>query len=130
MALVGSGVFVRDCVGGSQQPQGSPAECHKAFGREPNALYLKRVKGLVRGKLGGPYALCVHHFGHKDAGADLEGELDFGRGASGSVEPDILHAPALDSREAHTTTSTKPDSHKQDQRSDIASRATRLRRTL
>jgi hypothetical protein len=50
---------------------------------------------------------------NKDAAADLEVELDFGRGASGAVETEILHAPALDSREAHITTSTKTDPLKQ-----------------
>jgi hypothetical protein len=50
---------------------------------------------------------------NKDAAADLEVELDFGRGVSGAVETEILHAPALDSREAHITTSTKTDSLKQ-----------------
>src|SRR5246500_5478080 len=44
---------------------------------------------------------------NKDAGADLEVELDFGRGVSGAVETEILQAPALASREAHITTSTK-----------------------
>ena len=50
---------------------------------------------------------------NKDAAADLEVELDFGRGMSGVVETETLHAPALDSREAHITTSTKTDSLKQ-----------------
>ena len=50
---------------------------------------------------------------NKDAVADLEVELDFGRDASGVVETETLHAPALDSREAHITTSTKSDSLKQ-----------------
>jgi len=50
---------------------------------------------------------------NKDAAADLEVELDFGRGASGAAETEILHAPALDSREAHITTSTKTDPLKQ-----------------
>ena len=130
MALVARAVLVPHCVRGSQQPQCSPAECHKAFGREPNALYLKRGQTVSEGKTGGPYALFVHHFGHKDAGADLEVELDFGRGVSGAVETEILHAPALDSREAHITTSTKTDSLKQGKCSVIVSRATGLRLTL
>jgi hypothetical protein len=50
---------------------------------------------------------------NKDAIADFEVELDFGRGVSGAVETEILRAPALDSREAHITTSTKTDSLKQ-----------------
>ncbi len=49
---------------------------------------------------------------NKDAVADLEVELDFGGGMSGAVETETLHAPALDSREAHITTSKKTDSLK------------------
>ena len=86
--------------------------------------------GWVRGKLGGPCALFVHHSGHKDAGADLEVELDFGRGVSGAVETEILHAPALDSREAHFTKSTKTDSLRQGRCSAIVPRATGLRLTV
>ena len=84
----------------------------------------------MRGKLGGPYALFVHHFGHKDAGADLEVELDFGRGVSGAVETEILRAPALDSRETYITTSTKTDSLKQGKCSVTVPHATGLRATL
>jgi hypothetical protein len=50
---------------------------------------------------------------NKDAAADLEVELDFGRDAKAAVQTETLHAPALDSREAHITTSTKTDSLKQ-----------------
>jgi hypothetical protein len=60
----------------------------------------------------------------------LRWELDFGRGVSGAVETEILHAPALDSREAHITTSTKTVSLKQGKCSVIISRATGLRLTL
>ncbi len=67
---------------------------------------------------------------NKDAIADLEVELDFGRGVSGAVKTEILYAPALDSREAHFTTSTKTDSLKQGKCSVIISRATGLRLTL
>jgi hypothetical protein len=67
---------------------------------------------------------------NKDAAADLEVELDFGRGVSGAVETEILHAPALDSREAHITASTKTDSLKQGKCSVIISSATGLRLTL
>ncbi len=67
---------------------------------------------------------------NKDAGADLEVELDFGRDASGVVETETLHAPALDSREAHITTSTKSDSLKQGKCSVTVSHATGLRVTL
>jgi hypothetical protein len=50
---------------------------------------------------------------NKDAAADLEVELDFGRDVSGVVQTETLHAPRLDSRDAHITTSTKTDSLKQ-----------------
>jgi hypothetical protein len=67
---------------------------------------------------------------NKDAEADLEAELDFGRGVSGAVETEILHAPALDSREAHITTSTKTDLLKQGKCSVTVPHATGLRLTL
>jgi hypothetical protein len=67
---------------------------------------------------------------NKDAAADLEVELDFGRSVSGVVETEVLHAPALDSREAHITTSTKTDSLKQGKCSVIISRAIGLCLTL
>jgi hypothetical protein len=67
---------------------------------------------------------------NKDAGADLEVELDFGRGTSGTVETETLYAPALDSREAHTTSSTKTDSLKQGKCSDVVPHVTGLRVTL
>jgi hypothetical protein len=66
---------------------------------------------------------------NKDAVADLEVELDFGRGTSGAVEIETLHAPALDSREAHIT-STKTDSLKQGKCSVTVPHATGLRVTL
>jgi hypothetical protein len=67
---------------------------------------------------------------NKDAAVDLDVELDFGRGASGAVETEILHAPALDSREAHITTATKSDSLKQGKCSATVPHATGLRLTL
>jgi hypothetical protein len=67
---------------------------------------------------------------NKDAAADLEVELDFGRDASGVVQTETLHAPALDSREAHITTSTKTDSLKQGKCSVTVPHATGLRLTL
>src|ERR1700691_600608 len=67
---------------------------------------------------------------NKDAGADLDVELDFGRGTRGAVEAEKLYAPALDSREAHITTSMKPDSLKQDKCSVTVPHATGLRLTL
>jgi len=67
---------------------------------------------------------------NKDAAADLEVELDFGRDASGVVHTETLHAPGLDSREAHITTSTKADSLKQGKCSVTVPHATGLRVTL
>jgi hypothetical protein len=67
---------------------------------------------------------------NKDAAADLEVELDFGRDASGVVQIETLHAPALDSREAHITTSTKNESLKQGKYSVSVPHATGVRLTL
>ena len=66
---------------------------------------------------------------NKDAAADLEVELDFGRDATGVVHTETLHAPALDSREAHITPSTRTDSLKQGKCSVTVPRATGLRLT-
>jgi hypothetical protein len=67
---------------------------------------------------------------NKDAAADLEVELDFGGDIDGKVETETLHAPGLDSREAHVTMSTKPDALKQGKCSVLVPRATGLRLTL
>jgi hypothetical protein len=67
---------------------------------------------------------------NKDAAADLEVELDFGRDASGVLQTETLHAPALDSREAHITAARKTDSLKQGKCSVTVTRATGLRLTL
>jgi hypothetical protein len=67
---------------------------------------------------------------NKDAAADVEVELDFGRDASGAVQTETLHAPELDSREAHITASTKTDSLKQGKCSVTVLRATGVRLTL
>ncbi|MGB8440101.1 MAG: hypothetical protein WCE26_11970, partial [Candidatus Acidiferrales bacterium] len=67
---------------------------------------------------------------NKDAAADVEVELDFGRVASGAVETETLHAPALDSREAHITTATKTDSLEQVKCTVTVPHATGLRLTL
>ena len=69
-------------------------------------------------------------FLNKDAVADLEVELDFGGDTSAAIETQTLHAPALDSREAHITASTKTDSLKQGKFSVTVSRATGLRLTV
>jgi hypothetical protein len=44
---------------------------------------------------------------NKDSEKDLVLSLDFGTGRTGKVETETLHAPALDSREAHITRSAK-----------------------
>jgi hypothetical protein len=67
---------------------------------------------------------------NKDAAADLEVELDFGRDARGVVQTETLHAPELDSREAHITMSTKTDSLNQGKCSVAVPHATGLRVTL
>jgi hypothetical protein len=67
---------------------------------------------------------------NKDAAADLEVELDFGRDASGVVQTETLHAAGLESREAHITTSTKTESLKQGKYSVTVPHATGLRVTL
>jgi hypothetical protein len=67
---------------------------------------------------------------NKDAVTDLDVELDFGGGLRGAVETETLHAPALDSREAHITTSTKTDSLKQGKWSVTVPHASGLRLTV
>jgi hypothetical protein len=77
--------------------------------------------------LGGQTSVIILN---KDAAADLEVELDFGRGMSRAVETESLHAPALDSCEAHITRSTKADSLKESKYSVIVPHATGLRLTV
>jgi hypothetical protein len=67
---------------------------------------------------------------NKDAVADFELELDFGRDTTGVVQTETLHAPALDSREAYITKSTKTDPLKQGKCSVVVPHATGLRVTL
>jgi hypothetical protein len=67
---------------------------------------------------------------NKDAAADIEVELDFGRGMNGAVETETLRAPTLDSREAHITTPTTTDSLRQGKCSVTVPHATGLRVTL
>jgi hypothetical protein len=47
---------------------------------------------------------------NKDAEQNLEVSLDFGKGRTAAVETETLHAPALDSREAHITRSSESGS--------------------
>jgi hypothetical protein len=67
---------------------------------------------------------------NKDAAADLEVELDFGRGSGRKVETEKLHAQALDTREAHITASTKTGSLKRGKFSVAVPHATGLRLTV
>jgi hypothetical protein len=67
---------------------------------------------------------------NKDAVSDVEVEVDFGHGMSRAVKSETLHAPALDSLEAHITASTKTDSLKQGKYSATVPHATGLRVTL
>jgi hypothetical protein len=67
---------------------------------------------------------------NKDMASDLEVELDFGRDSSGVVQTETLHAPGLDSREAHITTSTKTDAPKHGKYSVLVPHATGLRVTV
>jgi hypothetical protein len=67
---------------------------------------------------------------NKDAAADLEVELDFGRDTSGAVQTETLHAPGLDSREAHITISTKAEPLKQGKCSVTVPHASGVRVTL
>ena len=66
---------------------------------------------------------------NKDAVAELEAELDFGHDTSGVLASETLHAPALDSREAHITASLKADL-RQGKCSVNVPRATGVRLTL
>jgi hypothetical protein len=67
---------------------------------------------------------------NKGAAAELEVELDFGRDASGVLQTETLHAPGLDSREAHITTSPNTDSLKQGKCSVTVPHATGVRVTV
>ncbi len=64
---------------------------------------------------------------NKDAEKDLDLSVDFGSAASGMVEIVTLHAPALESREAHITASAKLGLLKQGRYSVAVPHATGLR---
>jgi hypothetical protein len=66
---------------------------------------------------------------NKDAERDLELDLDFGH-KSGAVEVETLHGPALDSREAHITPSSKTGRLREGKFAVSVPRATGLRLTL
>ncbi len=63
---------------------------------------------------------------NKDSEKDLVLRLDFGDGSAGKVETEILHAPALDSREAHITRSDKTSRFKQGKYTVVVPHATGL----
>lgn len=67
---------------------------------------------------------------NKDAERDLELSLDFGTRRAGAVETETLHAPALDSREVHTTRSSEAGRLQDGQYTMTVPRATGVRLTL
>jgi hypothetical protein len=67
---------------------------------------------------------------NKDAQQDLNLTLDFGGGKKGRVESEVLHAPALDSREAHITKSSAHEALKNGKYVVAVPHATGLRLTL
>jgi len=67
---------------------------------------------------------------NKDAGKDLALTVDFGAGGSRAVEIEKLHAPALDSREAHITSAAEHGSLQQGKYDLNVPRASGLRLTL
>lgn len=67
---------------------------------------------------------------NKDADNDVQLELDFGEGRNGRVESETLHAPALDSREAHITESKNVSPLKRGKCSVFVPRASGLRLTV
>ncbi|MGH9605609.1 MAG: hypothetical protein ACRD3N_07905 [Terracidiphilus sp.] len=76
---------------------------------------------------GGETSLIVLN---KDAEKDLALSVDFGTGKSGQVETETLHAPALDSREAHITRAARPGHVKDGKYNVTVPHATGLRLTL
>jgi hypothetical protein len=64
---------------------------------------------------------------NKDAGNDLSLHLDFGAGKTGAIAVETLHAPAIDSREAHLTRAVKNDSLKDGKFTALVPRASGLR---
>jgi hypothetical protein len=76
---------------------------------------------------GGEIAVVILN---KDAERDLELTLDFGSSRSGAVETATLHAPALDSREAHITLESKRASLKHGRYAVAVPHASGLRMTV
>ena len=67
---------------------------------------------------------------NKDSEKALVLTLDFGSGRAGAVETETLHAPALESREAHITPSAKSGPLKRGKYTVVVPHATGLRLTL
>ncbi len=67
---------------------------------------------------------------NKDADKDLDLVVDFGTNKSGKVETEALHAPALDSREAHIAPSVKPGQAKDGRYTVSVPKASGIRLTL
>ncbi len=67
---------------------------------------------------------------NKDADKDLDLTVDFGTGKAGHVETETLHAPGLDSREAHITRFAKAGRLHSGKFAVTVPRATGLRLTL
>src|SRR5260370_4189671 len=102
MALVARAVLVPHCVRGSQQPQCSPAECHKAFGREPNALYLKRGQRVSEGKTGGTLRTFRSSFWSQGRGGGPRGRTRFrSRRQRSGRNRNIARAGTTQSQSAH-----------------------------
>ena len=55
---------------------------------------------------GGKVAVIILN---KDAEKDVEVTLDFGKGRGDEVKTELLHAPSLESRETHITSSPQPN---------------------
>jgi hypothetical protein len=67
---------------------------------------------------------------NKDTKRDLELTLDFGAGRNGTVETETLHAPAIDTREAHITLDAKRGALKQGQHTVMVVSASGMRVTV
>ncbi len=67
---------------------------------------------------------------NKDMEHDLALSLDFAGGKAGAVEMETLHAPALDSREAHITQSAQPDRLKHGKIAVLVPHASAIRLTI
>jgi hypothetical protein len=67
---------------------------------------------------------------NKDTENDLAISLDFGAAKSGTVQIEKLHAPSVDSREAHITRSTTPGHLKNGKFNALVPRASGLRLTV